>query len=127
MKSIKNLQNNFIKFHGCGLYRKDGTNILCTKKRPCLKPINNCFWMKSKDTTNKIRTRNKELNDEILMSNSLKNEYFQKLYIMKSRQYYSSDESSYSDSDSDTSISDSNPDISDSDSDSNKLIIDFAS
>ena len=93
MKSIKNLQNNFIKFHGCGLYRKDGTNVLCTKKRPCLKPINNCFWMKSKDTTNKIRTRNKELNDEMLMSNSLKNEYFQKLYIMKHRQYYSSDES----------------------------------
>ena len=39
--------------------------------------------MKSKDTTNKIRTRNKELNDEMLMSNSLKNDYFQKLYIMK--------------------------------------------
>ena len=30
-RSIKNLQTDFIKFHGCGAYRRDGTNVLCTE------------------------------------------------------------------------------------------------
>ena len=32
-KSVKNLQDGFIKFHGCGVYRRDGTNKLSTKKK----------------------------------------------------------------------------------------------
>ena len=114
-RSFKNLQTDFIKFHGCGAYRRDGTNVLCTEKNPCSNPINACFWMKTRHVIHKVPTRNSELNDNILYSKSVKTQYFNELYRQKQTQYYSTDESSYSDSNSD----------SDSDSDTNNLIIDF--
>ena len=110
-RSVKNLQTDFIKFHGCGAYRRDGTNVLCTEKNPCSNPINACFWMKTRHVIHKVRTRNSELNDNILYSNSVKTQYYNELYRQKQTQYYSTDESSYSDSDSD--------------SDTNNLIIDI--
>ena len=112
-RSVKNLQTDFIKFHGCGAYRRDGTNVLCTEKNPCSNPINACFWMKNRHVTRKVRTRNSELNDNILYSNSVKRQYYNELSRQKQIQCYSTDESSYSDSDSD------------SDSDTNNLIIDI--
>ena len=60
-KSVKNLQDGFIKFHGCGIYRRDGSKVLCTKTRPCFKPVNACFWMigegvkKSSNTKQRIK------------------------------------------------------------------------
>ena len=30
---VKNLQDGFIKFHGCGVYHRDGSNVLITKKK----------------------------------------------------------------------------------------------
>ena len=110
-RSVKNLQTDFIKFHGCGAYRRDGTNVLCTEKNPRSNPINACFWMKTRHVNSKVRTRNSELNDNILYSNSVKRQYYNDLSRQKQTQYYSTDESSYSDSDSD--------------SDSNNLIIDI--
>ena len=71
-RSVENLQTDFIKFHGCGVYRRDGTNVLCTEKNPCSNPINACFWMKTRHVIHKVRTRNSELNDNILYSNSVK-------------------------------------------------------
>ena len=112
-RSVKNLQTDFIKFHDCGAYRRDGTNVLCTEKNPCSNPINACFWMKTKHVIHKVRTRNSELNDNILYSNSVKRQYYNELFRQKQTQYYSTDESSYTDSDSD------------SDSDANNLIIDI--
>ena len=117
-RSVKNLQTDFIKFHGCGAYRRDGSNVLCTEKNPCSKPINACFWMKNKYAINKVRTRKQELNDKVLYSDSVKTQYLAELYRQKQTQYYSTDESSYSYSDSDVSDSDS-------DSDDNKLVIDL--
>ena len=113
-RSVKNLQTDFIKFHGCGAYRRDGTNVLCTEKNRCSNPINACFWMKNRHVIHKVRTRNSELNDNILYSNSVKTQYYNELHRQKQTQYYSTDESSYSDSDSGYS-----------DSDSNNLIIDI--
>ena len=113
VRSVKNLQSDFIKFHGCGAYRRDGTNVLSTKKNPCSNPINACFWMKARDVINKVRTRKSQLYDNILFSNSVKKQYYNELHRRKQTQYYSTDESSYSDSDSD------------SDSNSDKLIIDL--
>ena len=72
VRSVKNLQSDFIKFHGCGAYRRDGTNVLSTKKNPCSNPINACFWMKARDVINKVRTRKSQLYDNILFSNSVK-------------------------------------------------------
>ena len=113
-RSVKNLQTDFIKFHGCGAYRRDGTNVLCTEKNPCSNPINACFWMENKHVIHKVRTRNSELNDNILYSNSVKRQYYNELSRQSQTQYYSTDESSYSDSSSDYS-----------DSDNNNLIIDI--
>ena len=113
-RSVKNLQTDFIKFHGCGAYRRDGINVLCTEKNPCSNPINAFFWMKNKHVIHKVRTRNSELNDNILCSNSVKRQYYNELSRQSQIQYYSTDESSYSDSGSDYS-----------DSDNNNLIIDI--
>ena len=116
-RKVKNLQTDFIKFHGCGVYRSDGTNVLCTKKRPCSKPINACFWMLGKHVNKKVRTRNREFNDRVLYSESVKTQYHPELYRQKQTQYYSTDESSFSDSDSDS-------DETNYDSDNNKRVID---
>ena len=78
-RSVKNLQTDFIKFHSCGAYRRDGTNVLCTEKNPCSNPINACFWMENKHVVHKVRTRNSELNDNILYSNSVKRQYYNEL------------------------------------------------
>ena len=40
-KMQKKLDNNFISYHGCGLYRMDGSNVLITKDFPCSTPIKN--------------------------------------------------------------------------------------
>ena len=123
-RSVKNLQTDFIKFHGCGAYRRDGTNVLCTGKNPCSNPINACFWMKARHVIHKVQTRNSELNDNILYSNSVKRRYYNELSRRRQTQYYSTDESSYSDSGSNSGSDYS--DYSDhSDSDNNNLIIDI--
>ena len=117
-RSIKNLQTDFIKYHGCGVYRIDGTNVLCTKRNPCSKPINACFWMKGNDTVHNVRTRYSELTDGVLQSIAFKNRYFKNVQKQKELQYFSSDDSElYTDSDSESVNSILNPD--------NKLIIDI--
>ena len=78
-KSVKNLQDGFIKLHGCGAYRRYGTNVLCTKSRPCYKPVNACFWILGKDVHKKVRTQNGESNKRIYHSQSLKRQYDQSL------------------------------------------------
>ena len=106
-KSVKNLQDSFIKFHGCGVYRRDGSNVLSTKKRPCNNPINVWFWMLGKDVIKKVRTRNKEFNERVYYSQSLKNQYQRELIKRKQYQYYSTDEDSDTDIDTDTESNDS--------------------
>ena len=113
-KSVKNLQDGFIKFHGCGVYRRDGSNVLCTETRPCFKPVNACFWMLGKDVKKKVWTRNRELNERIYHSQSLKKQYQSELIKRKQYEYYSTE--------SDDSSSDNNSNY---DSDDNKLIIDI--
>ena len=117
-KSVKSLQDGFIKYHGCGVYRRDGSNVLCTKSRPCFKPVNACFWMLGKDVNKKVRTRNKELSERVYHSQSLKNQYQSELIKKNQYQYqfYSTDEETMSD----TSSNDS-----DYDSDDSKLVIDI--
>ena len=82
-KSVKNLQDGFIKYHGCGVYRRDGSNVLCTKLNPCIKPTNACFWMLSEDVNKKVRTRNKEFNERVYHSQSLKKQYQSELIKRK--------------------------------------------
>ena len=112
-KSVKNLQDGFIKYHGCGIYRRDGTNVLVTKRKRCYKPTNACFWMSSEDVEKKVRTRNRELNERIYHSQSLKRQYQSEFIKRKQYQYYSTD--------NETESNNSN----DYDSDDNKLIIDI--
>ena len=113
-KSVKNLQDGFIKFHGCGVYRRDGSNVLCTKTRPCFKPVNACFWMLGEDVKKKARTRNRELNERIYHGQFLKKQYQSELIKRKQYECYSTE--------SDDSSSDNNSNY---DSDDNKLVIDI--
>ena len=110
MKSVKNLQDGFIKYHGCGLYRRDGTNILVTNKRPCKFPITNCFWMDSANVKRQIRTRFRKCNDEIILHSIYKTQY-QKEAKTNHESYsseYESNTESDNESDSDRLVIDEN-------------------
>ena len=120
-KSVKNLQDGFIKFHGCGIYRRDGTNVLVSKKGPCDNPINACFWMLDEDVIKKVRTRNREYNERIYYSQSLKNQYQKELIKRKQYQYYSTDEDSDTDTDTDTESNDSTKLVIDIENSINKI------
>ena len=113
-KSVKNLQDGFIRYHSCGIYRRDRTNVLVTKRRPCYKPTNACFWMLDEDVKKKVQTRNRESNERIYHSQSLKKQYQSELIKRKQYEYYSTE--------SDDSSSDNNSNY---DSDDNKLVIDI--
>ena len=112
----KRLGNNLISYHGCGIYRLDGSNVLVTKDFPFSMPIKNCFWMKAEDAVNIIRTRSTRA-DQIIEKQIHKNFYLKSLSIPTTS--YSSDESSYSD----TCFSDE-PSSTSEESEYGKLIVD---
>ena len=116
-KLQKKIGNNFISFHGCGVYRLDGSNILITNDIPCPNPIKECFWMKAKDATNRIRTRS-ACNNNIMTNPHYKRWYFESQ--TKEHTSYSTDESSTDESE----YSDNYP-SSDEDSKTGKLTIDI--
>ena len=55
-RAVKNLQDGFIKYHGCGIYHRDGSNVLVTKGRSCSNPTNACFWMQGEHVNEKVQT-----------------------------------------------------------------------
>ena len=116
-KLQKKLDTNFISYHGCGIYRLDGSNVLVTNGIPCSKPIKDCFWMQAKDATNHIRTRSRQINNTLTNPN-YKRWYFESL--TKEHTSYSTDESSTDESE----YSDNYP-SSDEDSKTGKLTIDI--
>ena len=113
---VKNLQDGFIKYHGCGLYHRDGSNVLVTKWRGYSKPINACFWMKTEDVRKKVYTRRRELTATI-HNRELMQQYVSELARRGSftSTFYSTD--SGTDSDTDTE-----PEY---DSDDNRLVVDI--
>ena len=126
-RSIKNLQNDFIRYHGCGVYRIDGTNVLCTKRNPCSNPINACFWMKANDAVPNVRTRYSELTDGVFQSIAFKNRYFKDVQRRKKLQYCSNNASSelYTDSDSGSDSGSDSESVNSNINPDNKLIIDI--
>ena len=119
MKSILKLNDGFIKYHVCGLYRRDGTNILVTKNRSCKTPMNQCFWMNALNVKSKIRTRFKELHDSICLKSNYKTQY--KNEAKNNHESYSSEYESNTDSNTE-SDTESNTDETEYSSD--RLIID---
>ena len=101
---VKNLQDGFINFHGCGVYHRDGSNVLITKKRPCYHPITECFWMQPEHVHKKVTTRKRESSKTVHLA-SIYRKYIRELRGGKLN-YYSTDEDSDSDSDDDTLIID---------------------
>ena len=118
-KIVKNLQDGFVKYHGCGLYHRDGSNVLVTKWRGCSKPINACFWMKTEDVRKNVYTRRRELTATI-HNRKLLQQYVSELVRRGSftSTFYSTDSGTDSDSDTDTE-----PEYN---SDDNRLVIDIA-
>ena len=119
MKSILKLNDGFIKYHGCSLYRRDRTNILVTKNRSCKTPINQCFWMNALNIKSKIRTRYNELHDSICFKNNYKTQF--KNEAKNNHESYSSEYESNTDSNTE-SDTESNTDETGYSSD--RLIID---
>ena len=109
-KIQKQLENNFVSYHGCGIYRLDGSNILITKDFPCSNPFSKCFWMNPIDAKNIIVTRNK--NKERIQRNPYYKNYYFKIdaAIRSYNSYYSDSESTDSNS---TEMSSNISDVSD--------------
>ena len=102
-KVQKRLETNFISYHGCGIYRLDGSNVLITKDFPCSNPFSRCFWMDARDATNIIVTRSK--NKKRITKNPYHKNYYFKLdaAIRNYNSYYSDSESTNSESTDDMS------------------------
>ena len=113
-KIVKILHDGFIKYHGCGIYHRDGSNVLITKDRGCSRPIDACFWMKPEHVHKKVTARTRELNKTI-HSNSLLKQYEREQLKSGILNYYSTDDETMLDSDSG----------SDYDSDDQRLVIDI--
>ena len=102
MKTVKNLQDGFIKYHGCSIYHRDGSNVLVTKRRPCSRPTNAYFWMQSEHVHKKVCTRKKEYNATVYRTNHLNKHYHSELKKQNPNiTFYSTDDETMSDSDSD--------------------------
>ena len=94
-KVQKKLDTDFISYHGCGLYKLDGSNVLIANGAQCSHPIKNCFWMNAEDAKNRVETRSK------LLCNATRFKHYERWYfesLSKKHKSYSTDESSTDDS-----------------------------
>ena len=127
-RAAKNLQDGFIKFHGCGIYHRDGSNVLITKRRGCSNPINACFWMQGEHVHKKVSTRQREYDATVYYTPHLKKQYQSELNKQNPDiNFYSTDDetmSTMSVTDSDVDSYVPGPELT-YDSDDNRLIIDI--
>ena len=100
---VKNLQDEFVQYHSCGVIFRNGSNVLVNKKRPCTHPILNCFWMDPKLVKGRVSTRKQE-RERSITDKTLFREYAKNPNLKFN--YYSTDD----DSDSDYSYSDNSDD-----------------
>ena len=54
---LKDLSDGFVLYHGCGIYFRDGMNVLITKCKTCKKLTSECFWKDSRYVKNRVKTR----------------------------------------------------------------------
>ena len=59
---VKSLSQNFVKYHGCGVYFMDGTSLLDGKHRSvhhkkCFLSVTQPFWKRPEDVINNVETR----------------------------------------------------------------------
>ena len=122
-RAVKNLQDGFIKYHGCGIYHRDGSNVLVAKGRSCSNPTKPCFWMQGEHVNKKVQTRKREYDATIHRSQNLKKQYASELCRQNpNTTFYSTDDETISDSDTDSNVSGLELTY---DSDDNRLIIDI--
>ena len=77
---VKSFSQNFVKYHGCGVYFMDGTLLLDGKHRSvyhkeCFLPVTQPFWKRSEDIINKVETRSQLQKKKVFFEN-IKNKYF---------------------------------------------------
>ena len=97
-KIVKNLRDGFVMYHCCGIYHRDGSNVLITRGRGCSKPTDACFWMKPEHVHKKVITRSRELNKTVHSISVLK-QYEREQLKNGVLNYYSTDDETMSDSD----------------------------
>ena len=124
-RAVKSLQDGFIKYHGCKIYHRDGSNALVTKGRPCSNPTNACFRMQGEHVHKKVSTRKREYDEVIYYTKHLKRQYQSEL------KKQNPDITFYSTGDETMSVTDSDSDVDSNvsglelsyDSDDNRLVI----
>ena len=115
---VKNVNDGFIKYHGCGICHRDGSNVLITKNRGCSKPTNACFWMKPEYVNKRVTTRHRELTKTIHDPNPVK--IYEREQLRNGvMNFYSTDDETMSNSNSGYDSD------SEYDSDDEKLVIDI--
>ena len=54
---LKDLSDGFVLYHGCGIFFRDGMNILITKRKTCKRSTSKCFWKDAVYVNNRVKTR----------------------------------------------------------------------
>ena len=77
---VKSFSQNFVKYHGCGVYFMDGTLLLDGKHcgihhKKCFLPVTQPFWKRPEDVINKVETRSQLQKKKVFFEN-IKNKYF---------------------------------------------------
>ena len=77
---VKSFSQDFVKYHGCGVYFIDGTLLLDGNHRgvhhkKCFLPVTQPFWKRPEDVINKVETRSQLQKKKVFFEN-IKNKYF---------------------------------------------------
>lgn len=120
----KSFSQNFVQYHGCGCFYKDGTLPILNINKKYIKPTINPFWKRPNDVINKVETRS-QLKKKNFIEESYVKRYFKYINaieksgtFLKNLELLSSDNKSNDESD-DESDSEENLIIKHSDDDNN--------
>ena len=77
---VKLFSQNFVKYHGCGVYFMDVTLLLDGKyhgvyHKKCFLPVTQPFWKLPEDVINKVETRSQLQKKKVFFEN-IKSKYF---------------------------------------------------
>ena len=78
---VKSFSQNFVKYHGCGVYFMDGTLLLDRKHcgvhhKKCFLPVTQPFWKRPEETRSQLQKK------KVFFEN-LKNKYLKYLLTKK--------------------------------------------
>ena len=84
---VKSFCQNFVKYHGCGVYFMDGTLLLDVKHhgvhhKKCFSSVTRSFWKEPENLVNRVETRS-QLREKKVFFEKIKSKYFKYLLTKK--------------------------------------------